>query len=64
MRLRILTTVKIYQLNTYNKVNLFNCKVTVIATIFRELYFLNKTEFARNNIFSSYSGYLLFNIRA
>ena len=35
MRLRTLTTVKIYQLNTYNKVNLFNCKVTVIATIFR-----------------------------
>ena len=45
MRLRILTTVKIYQLNTYNKVNLFNCKVTVIATIiFRELYFLNTPQ--------------------
>ena len=44
MQLRILTTVKIYQLNTYNKVDLFNCKVTVIATIFRELYFLNTPQ--------------------
>ena len=46
MRLHILTSVKIYQLNTYNKVNLFICKVTVyvIATIFRELYFLNTPQ--------------------
>ena len=46
MRLHILTTVKIYQLNTYNKVNLFICKVTVyvIATTFRELYFLNTPQ--------------------
>ena len=35
-RLHILTTAKIYQLDTYNKVNLFNRTVPVIATMFWE----------------------------
>ena len=36
-RLQILTTAKIYQLNTYNKVNLFNRGVTVITTIYASI---------------------------
>ena len=36
-RLQILTTAKIYQLNTYNKVKLFNRRVTVITTIYASI---------------------------
>ena len=51
MRLNILTTAKIYQLNTYNKVsaisNLFNRRVPVIASIFWECKNICGTQFSR-----------------
>ena len=56
------STSKIYQLNTNYKVNLFNRRVPVIATIYWETH--RNTSIHHDNIFSPYSGYLLFNTRA
>ena len=63
-RCHILTTAKIYQLNTYNKVNLFHRRVPVIATIFWETQRLNTPQTRIFPYDISSSRYLLFNTRA
>ena len=69
----MLTTPKIYQFNTYNKVNLFNRRVPVIPTILRNVtpQYTTKQDFP-TLLFSHptlstleyLSGYLLFDTPA